>query len=61
MVKGERRIRRTKGLSHLERLRLFPANKKLSAERAKIPEGVSFAVLEGVKNSIVVRKKSIIK
>ena len=47
MVKHERRIQHTTGLAHLERLRLFPANKKLSAERAKVPMGVSMAVLEG--------------
>jgi hypothetical protein len=49
MVRHERRITRTKGLTHLQRLRLFPANAKLSAERAMIPLGVSQAVLQGVE------------
>ena len=49
MVKAERRMQHTKGLTHLQRLRLFPANAKASAERAKIPMGVSEAVLNGVE------------
>jgi site-specific DNA-cytosine methylase len=48
LAKGERRIQRTSGLSHLQRLRLFPADEKLSAERAKIPLEISEAVLEAV-------------
>ncbi len=52
MVKHERRMQHTTGLTHLERLRQFPANKKLSAERAKVPYGVSMAVKEGLEASI---------
>lgn len=48
MAKAERKMQHTKGLTHLERLRMFPANKKLSAERAKIPMGISLAIYEGV-------------
>jgi hypothetical protein len=49
MSKGERRMQHTTGLTHLERLRMFPANKKLSAERAKVPMGVSMAVKEAIE------------
>ena len=51
MSKGQRIMQHTTGLTHLERLRLFPANKKLSAERAKVPMGVSLAIKESIEST----------
>jgi hypothetical protein len=50
MVKGERKVIRIHGLNYLQRLHLFAyMYPKKDSKRAKIPIGVSEAVLEGVE------------
>ena len=54
MVKHERRIKLSSGMTRIERLKKhFPhETKQGKAERAKVPYGVSKAVFEGVKTSL---------